>query len=74
MAKRIRYLRRRANLKPAELARKLGIHPAAVMRWEQGKATPDNPEAVAAALGLSLAEFHVATIPDDDAASSEAEG
>ncbi len=67
MAKRIRYLRERAGMRQADLARQLGIHPAAVTRWEQGRASPDNPEAVALALGLSsLAEFFVVTVPGED--------
>ena len=65
LGKRIRYLRQRAGIRPSELARRVGIHPAAVMRWERGEASPDNPEAVAQALGLSLAEFYVASVPDE---------
>ena len=66
MARRIRFLRERAGMRQADLARGVGVHPAAVMRWEQGKTSPDNPEAVALALGLSsLAEFYVVTVPDE---------
>ena len=68
MARRIRFLRRRAGIRPSELARRLGIHPAAVMRWERGQAAPDNPDAVAQALGLSPAEFYVAQVPGEDEA------
>lgn len=68
MGRRIRFLRSRAGIRQIDLARRLGIDPAAVTRWEQGRAAPENPEAVAKALGLSsLAEFYVVAVPPDDA-------
>lgn len=66
MARRIRYLRKRVGIRQAELARRVGISPSAVMRWERGDAAPENPDAVAAALGMSPAEFYVAAIPDPE--------
>jgi len=69
MGRRIRYLRQRIGIPATELARRLGVTPSAVGKWEAGRAAPNDPEAVARALGLSPAEFYVASIPEDDASA-----
>lgn len=46
-------------MKPAELARRVGVTPAAVSRWECGAAEPThaNLEHIACACGIGLDEF-----------------
>ena len=57
---RIRRFREVARLSSRELAEAVGVVPSALSHWERGSATPTTKhvEAVAKALGLSMAEFY----------------
>lgn len=50
---------REPEVTKAELARRVGVTPEAVIQWEQGKTQPthSNIELIADALGLTLAGF-----------------
>ena len=41
LAYNIRYFRKRKELSQVELARKIGVSPQAVSKWESGKSAPD---------------------------------
>ena len=61
LSDRIRRWResRDPRVSKAELARRVGVSPEAVLQWEQGKTQPthDNIELIAEALELTLAGF-----------------
>lgn len=59
LSERITHWRERANLKQADLARKLEVSSAAVSMWESDKATPstENLLAIADACGVSMHKF-----------------
>jgi putative transcriptional regulator len=58
-AGRLKELREAAGLTQAELAERSGLSQKAISQWEQGVARPlwDNVIALAAALGVDVAEF-----------------
>lgn len=59
MAKRIRAARARAKLSQAELGERMGVHKAAVSRWERGGHVPsgDSLQRIADGLGITVAEL-----------------
>lgn len=64
---RIRALRKSRDLSVPQLAQKLGYSQETVYQWEWGKRSPrfDQVEAIAAELGVAIAELVTLELPPD---------
>ena len=76
IAKRIEDCRHGLNISQSELARKVGVTPQAVQKWEKAKTVPRGPtlQRLADALGVSPAyiQFGITdTVPDYPAVEQE---
>lgn len=60
IGQRIAHWRRLANLSQTKLARRLGLNPSSVCKWESGKAEPSEAfkEAMAEIFGISMGQFY----------------
>jgi transcriptional regulator with XRE-family HTH domain len=68
-ADRVRYLRERRRLSQGELALLLGVDRTAIVHWERGRSRPRDIDALARALGLTVARFYAARIPAEGRAA-----